>query len=194
MKRNAVAINSIEISPATGEASQWVCLIPAGRVDGRDGRAWNNSQPEQVVESFRQLGRDLPIDIEHASELKAPKGEPAPAIGWVDAIEARNGEIWGQVQWTAAGQRMITERAYRYLSPVIMYQPASGVISGIRSVAVTNQPNFRLPALNREEGNNPSEEDGMWKKVLTALALPETATEDEAVGKSPYCREPCRRP
>lgn len=183
MKRYAVAINSVEISPAGGETKQWVCLIPAGKVEGRDGRAWNNSQPESVVENFRQLGRDLPIDIEHASELKAPKGEPAPAIGWVDMIEARNGEIWGQVQWTAAGQSMIEERAYRYLSPVIMYQPTSGIISGVRSVAVTNQPNFRLPALNREEGDSPSKEDGMWKKVLTALALPESATEDEAVVK-----------
>jgi phage I-like protein len=183
MKQNAVAINTMEIVQANGELPEWVCLVPAGAVVGRDGRSWNNSRPEGIIASFSELARDLPIDIEHSTELKAPKGEPAPAIGWVKNLEARNGEIWGRVQWNPAGRQLVGEQSYRYLSPVIIYQPNSGTIVGLTSVGVTNQPNLKLPALNHQHGVCTPEENIMLKALLAALALPENAGEAEALAK-----------
>jgi len=183
MKRNAAAINTMEIPLANGDLPEWVELIPAGAVDGRDGRSWNNSRPESILAHFAQLACDLPIDINHSTELKAPKGEPAPAIGWVMELEDRNGAIWGRVEWNATGKQLVGERAYRYLSPVIIYQPSSGTIVGLTSVGITNRPNLQLPALNHEQGAEPQEENTMLKALLAALALPETATEAEAVAK-----------
>lgn len=184
MKRGAIALNTIELLAAPGEAPEWIKLIPAGRVTGRDGRSWINSQPEQILASFALLARDLPIDIEHSSELKAPLGEPAPAVGWIKELADRTGEIWGRVEWNPDGGKLIGERAYRYVSPVIVYDRDSGIIVGLTSVGLTNQPNLELPALNREQGASPAnKEETMLKKILVALGLPETAGEDEAVAK-----------
>lgn len=184
MKRYAVAINSVEISPTgSGTTPEWVCLIPAGDIVGRDGRGWVNDRPAMILDHFYALARDLPIDVEHATELKGPRGEPAPAIGWVKELEIRNGEIWGRAEWNEAGVRMVGGREYRYLSPVILYQEESQTIVGITSVGATNQPNLKLPALNHEQRGQAPKESNMLKALLAALGLPENATEAEAVAK-----------
>lgn len=184
--KNVTAINTVEIPTDQGPVPEWVQLIPAGAVIGRDGRSWNNSQPEEIIAAFAVLARDLPIDIEHATELKGPKGDPAPAVGWIQELTSRNGEIWGRAEWTEQGKSLVGERAYRYLSPVIVYDRASGRIAGVTSVGLTNQPNLKLPALNQShsnEGADGPEESNMLKALLAALALPETATEAEALAK-----------
>lgn len=183
MKRNAAAINTMEIPLANGDLPEWVELIPAGAVVGRDGRSWNNDRPDLILEYFAALARDLPIDIEHSTELKAPEGEPAPAIGWVKELEARTGEIWGRVEWNDSGKQLVGGRAYRYLSPVILYQEEGRTIVGLTSVGATNRPNLKLPALNNEQRGQAPKENTMLKALLAALALPETATEAEAVAK-----------
>jgi len=178
------AMNSIEISPSPGETPEWVFLIPAGEVSGRDGRNWNNSRPAVILEYFTELARDLPIDIEHSTELKGPKGEPAPAVGWIKELQQREGEIWGKAEWTEQGKQLVGDRAYRYLSPVIIYEKDGGTIVGITSVAVTNQPNLKLSALNQQQGGGQlTKEDSMLKALLAALALSENATEAEALAK-----------
>jgi len=183
---NKIALNTMEITGTPGQAPEWVKLIPAGLVIGRDGRAWNNSKPSSIVLNFQKLGRDLPVDIEHSSEIKAPKGEPAPAVGWVRELLVEAGEIWGRVEWNSEGKTQVEGRAYRYLSPVIVYEPSSGTIAGVISVGLTNQPNLRLPALNSQQaGTIPTnkEEKMDLKKILAALGLGETATEEDALAK-----------
>jgi len=178
------ALNSIEIAPSENGAPEWVQLVPEGDVIGRDGRKWKNDKAENILQSFTQLGRDLPIDMEHATEHKGPKGEPAPAYGWITALENRAGEIWGKAEWTTDGKAVVENRAYRYLSPVIIYEQGSGSIVGITSVALTNNPNFRMSALNQQQaGGQPAEEEVMLKALLAALALPENATEEQALAK-----------
>ncbi|MBU1564231.1 MAG: phage protease [Proteobacteria bacterium] len=183
MKRNAVAINTMEIHQENGKLPEWVKLVPAGLVKGRDGRNWVNDRPDGIIANFKELARDLPIDVEHSTEIKGPRGEPAPAIGWVQEIEERAGAIWGRVAWNATGKQLVEGQAYRYLSPVIIYEQTSGTIVGVTSVGATNQPNFRLPALNHEQGTNTPEESNMFKAILAALGLPENSTEAEAVSK-----------
>lgn len=178
------AMNSVEISPSPGETPEWVFLIPAGEVVGRDGRRWNNTLPGVILESFVELARDLPIDIEHSTEIKGPKGEPAPAIGWIKELQDRGGQIWGKAEWTEQGRQLVGDRAYRYLSPVIIYEKDGGNIVGITSAAVTNQPNLKLSALNHQNGSEQlTMEDSMLKAMLAALALSENATEAEALAK-----------
>ncbi len=164
----------------------WVELIPAGRVQGRDGREWKNSDPAAIIASFLDSGVDLPIDLEHATELKAPKGEPAPAAGWIKALENRDGSVWGRVEWNAAGQDLVGSKAYRYLSPVILYDRKSGEIAGLTSAGLTNRPNLHLSALNQQgesspQGQDPEENSMDEKALLAAMGLPETATLAEAV-------------
>jgi len=187
-----IAINFVEL---TGDLPERVQLIPAGAVVGRDGRQWVLDDPQQVVNRFIEQGADLPVDIEHSTELRAPKGEPAPAAGWVHRLEVIDGAIWGAVNWNETGRGLVGGKQYRYLSPVILYSPGDGSIRGLTSVALTNRPNLHLPALNFENtgsvpfGSGPAnnkgdmapEEQPMLKAVLAALGLPEDATEATAV-------------
>lgn len=190
MKR--IAINFVEL---TGDLPERVQLIPAGAVVGRDGRQWVLDDPQQVVNRFIEQGTELPVDIEHSTELRAPRGEPAPAAGWVHKLEVIDGAIWGAVNWNETGRGLVGGKQYRYLSPVILYNPGDGSIKGLTSVALTNRPNLHLPALNFENtGSVPSgrgpannkgdmtpEEQPMLKAVLAALGLPEDETEATAV-------------
>lgn len=187
---NHIALNGIQISspnPPNNGLPDWVELIPAGRVQGRDGRGWENGNPQGVIDRFLNSGVDLPIDLEHATELKAPKGEPAPAAGWIKALENRQGTIWGRVEWNASGKDLVGSKQYRYLSPVILYNKESGEIAGLTSVGLTNRPNLNLQALNQQQGESspqgqdPKENSMNIKALLAAMGLPETATEAEAL-------------
>lgn len=160
-----------------GQLPAWILLLPAGQFSGRDGRTWINSQPDQVVAAFLANQRDIVVDVEHAAELKAPKGEEAPAQAWITALENRNGEIWGQVEYTPPGRARLESKEYRYYSPAFHFD-SEGVIWSMASVGLTNKHNLYLPALNQQGDNT------MKLALAIALALGlnhETATEDDAV-------------
>ncbi|OOZ41661.1 hypothetical protein BOW53_02995 [Solemya pervernicosa gill symbiont] len=173
--------------PTDGSVPEWVELIPAGpEVIGRDKRAWLNDNPQGVLDYLHALqqeaGRDLPFDWEHATELKAPQGEKAPATGWGKAFEIRDGAIWARVEWTENGRNAIAAKEYRYLSPVLVFEKATRRIVGLSSVGLTNRPNLHLTALNREAnpGSIDHEETAM-KEILKALGLSDDATNEDAL-------------
>lgn len=152
-------------------------LIPPGpRAAGRDGRAWNNRDPAGIVRFFKARALDVPVDIEHATELKAPKGEAAPAMAWVKSLEARqDGSVWGTMEWTPKGGEMVMNREYRYYSPAIIFDKNTLDIIGIKSVGLTNTPNFAVPALNcanNSQGGTPME----LEQLLASLGLPAGTT------------------
>jgi len=159
-----------------------VPLLPPGPdIVGRDGRAWKLTNPQLLVEAFVANQADLPIDIEHATQIKAPKGEPAPAVGWIKNIRvADNGAIVGDVEWNAEGVELVGGKKYRYISPVFIYDKKTLEIMRLTSAGLTNNHNLGLPALNRQT-TTPQEEHAMWKKMCAKLGLAETATEDEAI-------------
>ncbi|GAA4651688.1 phage protease [Kistimonas scapharcae] len=167
---------------------EWLELIPAGRFSGVDGRSWNNASPDAVIRYTRAYGRDIPLDIEHASELKAPKGEDAPAQGWfpIAELENRDGAIWGRLEWLDHGRERVLSKKNRYYSPAFIYDSAGNVLR-IKSVGLTNQQNLtQLPALNHETPSNPPQPEGADAMPLPvilcqALGLADTATEQEAL-------------
>lgn len=126
----------------------WLPLIPPGVFSGLDGRTWNNSNPDAVVAAFT---RKRPFDVEHATHILGPQGKPAPAYGWIEALENIDGEVWGMVEWNEDGERILAAKNYAFYSPSFTYD-ANGVVRRITSAALTNDPNLdQLPALNREE-------------------------------------------
>lgn len=173
--------------PRDGTLPEWVELIPAGEhVIGRDNRKWINPAPDDIVDAFYENRADLPIDWEHATEKKAPKGEPAPAAGWIKEMETRDGAVWGRTEWTDKGADDVKNKRYRYLSPVIIFLKKNRRIVGIDSAGLTNKPNLRLAALNQAEKpqNNPQpKETGMefLKALCRLLELAEDTTEDQAL-------------
>lgn len=168
--------------PADGSAPEWVELIPAGpEVVGRDGRRWLFDRPEQVVAASLDGSRDIPLDWEHATELRAPKGETAPAAAWIAQLEVRDGALWGRVEWTERGRQSVAAREYRYLSPVFQFERESKRIARLTSAGLTNSPNLHLTALNRGEGPNDAPKENAMneeqrKALCAALGLSESAT------------------
>lgn len=162
-----------------GSAPEWIELVPAGpSIMGRDGRAWVNDRPDAILSAFNSDGKDMPVDFEHSTEIKSPKGEPAPAVGWVTVLENRGGAIWGKTEWNQAGQDALSRREYRYYSPVWDFETESRRIVRLVSVGLTNRPNLRVTALNHETSQ---EEKPMLKKLLKALGLSEEANEEAAL-------------
>ena len=169
--------SAVCIELPAGGAPEWVELLPAGpEVPGRDGRRWRLDDAAAVAQASLDGARDLPIDWEHATSRKAPLGDPAPAAGWITRLEARNGALWGRVEWTDRGQAAVASREYRYLSPEFHYERSTSRIVRLLSAGLTNNPNLRLTALNQE-----GTEDMDIKEILRALGLSEDATAEQAV-------------
>ena len=174
--------------PSDGSVPEWLELIPAGPiVQGMDGRAWTFGPAEMatVLAEFAQHLGEVVFDWEHASEHRAPKGEEAPAAGWIKELEPRDGALWGRVEWTARAADQIAAREYRYASPVFLYTAdADRRIQRLTSVGLTNQPNFALKALNQHDpaatggdpDSTPHPDQGdvptMDKELLKRLGLP----------------------
>lgn len=178
-----IALNTdLSAQPQTEDkAPEWVELIPAGpAVTGRDGRFWLFDELSQslVIDAFTVRGIDLAVDWEHASEIKAPNGDEAPAAGWIDQLEIRAGALWGHVGWTPRASAQVAAREYRFLSPVFDYDPVSLRIGRLVSIGLVNKPNLFLTALNRETQEHPVP---LPAALCAILGLPETATEDQAV-------------
>lgn len=154
---------------------EWLLMIPGGAFTGRDGRSWVNDNPAAVMSaSFRYP--KLPIDVEHATEIKGPKGEEAPAYAWIDALRINDdGGIDAHVVWTPDGQSLIRGKKYIYYSPAF-FNNAAGQVTRLSSVGLTNKPNLYLPALNSE--NN---EMTVPVQIVTVLGLAATASVDDAV-------------
>lgn len=155
-----------------GDVPDRLPVIPAGTIEGVDGRIFFNSDPDAVVRAFRDGGRELPIDVEHATHIKGPAGEPAPAVGWMTDLTVENGVIIATVAWNNAGRALVGDKAYRFSSPAFTHD-ATGRVIALRSLGLTNEPNFlQLPALNRETTMDRA-------KLIALLGLASVATDAE---------------
>ncbi|MGD8172146.1 phage protease [Vibrio sp. TRT 21S02] len=155
------------------ESGMWLPMIPAGLFAGVDGRMWNNSHPDAVVASFQ---KKRPFDVEHSTQLKAPKGEPAPAVGWILKLENRDGEIWGYIEWNEDGDEYVNGKKYAFYSPAFDHLK-DGTVTALASSGLTNDPNLNVPSLNRKEANDMT----LSKAIREALNLDENATEQDVV-------------
>lgn len=171
----AVALCSVIALPAVdGAAPEWIHLLPAGEIMTGDGRGPYRVADAQAViaASLQAMAGAGVIDENHATDLAAPRGEAAPARGWIKELQAREDGIWGRVEWTAAGARLVKGRAYRGISPAVHHRK-DGTIEAILRASLVNLPNLRgLTALHQEETSM-----GFMEKLRKALGLPENADE-----------------
>jgi len=163
--------------PTSGEAPAWVHLLPAGAViRTADGRGpYRLTDAQALVTASLQAGERLVLDENHSTDLAAPQGLSAPAMGWIVELQSRADGIWGKVEWTEDGKRLVAGRAYRGISPVIAHDK-SGAIVAILRASLVNKPNLKgLTTLHQENDMT------LLKRILEALGLPETTSEDNLV-------------
>ncbi|MCB1520666.1 MAG: hypothetical protein KDJ37_08825 [Hyphomicrobiaceae bacterium] len=164
--------SGLALNLASGTVPEWIEVLPAGpEIIGRDGRNWIINSADAIIAASMAAGA-LHVDYEHASEIKAPQGDIAPAAGWIDTLEARDGAIWAHVDWTPKARQMLADREYRFISPTFYFDKTSLEILSLVSVALTNQPNLSMTALNRRSETThvtPAKETLMDKEQLKAL-------------------------
>jgi phage I-like protein len=167
--------------PELGSVPDWVHVLPVGpEVATYDGRGpYRYADGAALIAASLARKPRLIVDENHATELEARQGRPAPARGFVEAMEERPDGIWARVDWNPSGRALLSDRAYWGLSPVIEHD-AQGRIARIRSIALTNEPNLRgLTALNQETSMT------FMEQLAEKLGLPGDATEDQILAAIP---------
>lgn len=163
-------------------------------VDGRemDVAAWriNQAIAGRVIAAFNAAQPPV-IDYEHQTLHKEANGQIAPAAGWMHGLRWIEGRgLFAEVELTQRARDLVAAGEYRYFSPVFEYARATGEITRILMGALTNHPaiagmegvNLMAAASARFTIPNPPETTvTLLEKLLAAIGLPATTTEDAAI-------------
>ncbi|MEM7778402.1 MAG: phage protease [Pseudomonadota bacterium] len=163
------------------DVPEWIHLVPVGAdgvISTHDERGpYVATDLHAVIEASMAANDRLPIDENHVTDHGAGTGMAAPARGWITEMEARADGIWARVEWTKAGRELVSDRAYRGISPVIVStvdEPHELV--GVLRASLTNTPNMRGMVTLHEKETQAMD----WKKMLMAeLGLAEGASDDD---------------
>lgn len=174
---------AVELAASThvrlpAEPGEWVMLMPAD-VGHRDGQRWTMNAVAVAAQSAkRAAGADVVIDYEHQTERSARNGLPAPAAGWIREFAARDGALWGRVEWTERAQGLLEAREYRFISPSFLFDEATREVLVVLRAALTNAPALAaMPAL----ANDVAEETTMkLEELLKKLGL-DAGADDAAI-------------
>jgi len=130
------------------------------------------------VARFKADGLKLPIDLNHASEIRAPKGEAVDVIGWVTGLAADGAQLVADVEWVEPAKAAETIRRHPYVSPAFLHTEA-GEATWLKSVALVPSPALAGQVALASAGH--PEETRPMKSVLALLGLQETASETAAL-------------
>lgn len=180
---------------ANGEAQ----LLPAGEfaaVDGRPGagKFWKLTDLQGAALAVKINARlakaPMSIDYEHQSVRAEVNGQPAPAAGWITAVEWRPGMgLFSAVDWTDKAKAFILAKEYRFISPVMFYTP-DGQVTGLHNAALVSSPALlgmeavmaQLSAKFSPTTNDQQEIDMLLlAALLAAIGLPADTTEAAAL-------------
>ncbi len=212
-QRNVIAQAACsQVISASGQAPTRFKLMPAGSFTAHDGRpanlenvtcaAWvlTDSVGAAIVQAAQKRQRKFVIDYEHATMRAKETAQPAPAAGWFKTLEYVPGDgLYAvDVQWTARAAAMLAADEYLYISPVFPFNKHTGLVAGLHSVALTNDPGLdMLPELAQlsatsggllldDSASSPpthQQETSQMDKlaILAALGLPASTTDDTAL-------------
>lgn len=114
-------------------------LYPYGRVEveGDGYGIIDDIGMAQIISSFERRGNDVVVDYEH----QTLKDIQAPAAGWITRLVNRGLQgLWAVVKWSDKAKDYLTNREYRYFSPVYSVRKSDSRIVALHSVALTNSP------------------------------------------------------
>jgi phage I-like protein len=146
---NALRTHIAACAARIRNAGSEIQLFPAGSFRARDGRphgipAWviEAEAAARVIALAEQRRTPFVIDYEHQTLAAETSGQPAPAAGWFERLEWREGDgLYAvDVEWTGRARAMIEADEYRFLSPVFRYDQNTGEVRELLMAAVTNNP------------------------------------------------------
>lgn len=123
-------------------------ITPDGAFRAEDGRPRSMSGVEvddwqmnadiaaRLIADFEASGKPILYDYEHNSLYGDTR-----AAGWIVKLVYVAGRgLFGQVEWTPTGAKDVAEKNYRYSSPLFYFDPKTGAVMALVSVALTNDP------------------------------------------------------
>lgn len=130
-----------EILSLNYKEGEKVKISPVGEITGYDGRTFTINSKE-IIENLTKNALDIPLDINH---------EFGVAVGWFSykGFEVRDDGIYATLELNKQGHALISEKSYRYLSPVYEQNNKHEVVN-IDSVGLVNRPNLLNNALNQK--------------------------------------------
>ncbi len=179
---------SAKIPEQPGSVPEWIILYAAGWVELADGIRFlvDKIAFDLVKAAIAENGNEIHVDYEHASVVgeKAAIAHGAPAAGWIkDLVWEEGTGIKARVEWTPAATAYLTNKEYRYFSPVSYIRKADNRLCALDSVALTNRPRTRR--LQPIVAKLPQKKEKIMdkKELIAALGLPPDAP-DETVFKT----------
>lgn len=173
-----------------------VQLFPAGQFDAPRGSLkgsgpWSldDNSAALLIKRVQSRKNDIVFDYEHQTLLSAKNGQPAPAAGWGKTAALSwvtgKGLMLSNPEWTPKASEFISNKEYKYVSPVFTYDPKTGHVLDLLHVALTNSPAIDgmddvlaaasfLPQSNQEDAS-------MNEELLKMLGLKKDASQDDAV-------------
>lgn len=187
----ALQVAALGVQLSDGAAPKAFRLIPLGTFRATDGRpagvaGWqlDRATAQSLADRVNARATPLVIDYEHQTLLARENGKPAPAAGWINALDVRDDGLYASdVQWTADAATLIESKQYRFISPVFGWDKRDGSVRSLGPAALTNNPG--LDGLTDLAACAASlftqEETPQMKALLAALGLAESATEQDAL-------------
>lgn len=168
---NVIARCATTEMPSGVNAPEWVHLLPAGNIEGVDGRTFVLGDAKAVIAASSQ-GADLPIDYEHQIDDPEARSKDGviPAAGWIKELEMRDDGIWGRVEWTEKARNMIAAKEYRYLSPVLIHTKLGRTVVSLKGASLVHRPNLHLTALSSARLPAPAQ-DASLALIKSTLGL-----------------------
>jgi len=183
----ALALHSATLGGET--VPQRILLAPWGNVESSNGSFVVDEESARLaVQAFEEHGTDLPIDYEHQTlggVYASPSGQ-APAAGWIKRIFAESGVgLLAEIEWTDQARQRLTDKEYRYLSPVAIIRKTDRKLVAIHSAALTNKPAIvgMQPIVNRADAadNAANSADEPLTVLRKELDLPSDADAEEVL-------------
>ncbi len=189
---------SAQLIELGGSAPSEIRLLPAGTFKARDGRppglaGWvmNAASAEALLSAGALQADKYLIDYDHQTLYSKTNGQQAPAAGWFSALAWRpdDGLYATDVEWTAAAQASIEAKEYRYISPVLRYNPGTGEVTGLLMAALVNYPALDgltdLAAAHFDVSLQGSimDQDELLERLRYMLNLPTLATVGEVLAE-----------
>ena len=173
----------------------WFHLVPRGEyphpgsglVQILDDAAFEAMTNRFQAEAAKPNFAGILVDQEHWSYEPDRSSE---AFGWIREIQNRADGLWGRIDWTDLGKAALTNKRYKFVSPVWMPNQVESLgnkkVRPLRldSAGLTNNPNLRgmVPLTNRA-GESPADKTAVqkntyMKSVAAALGLSAEASEE----------------
>lgn len=162
-----------------------VQIFPAGDFRALDGRPDNATawrvDADAVLTDLDTRANDIPVYYEHQDIHAEANGQPAPAAGWIKPTDIEwmnNGLFAVSVNWTQRAKDFITNREYRFISPLFEHEK-DGRITRLLNISLVNSPAIDgMNAVTAKHQQTPEDAPPMIPQpILKALGLPEDADE-----------------